>query len=256
MATAKQVAANRRNAQKSPGPQSPEAKAKVAQNRTVHGLCGKFRVLPFESQEKFDTLLDALIEAEKPADASEVELVVKMAEHTWLARRALRAQDGCFTMEPKTEAQELSGETPVGIDPRFERYVRYHAAQDRAYRRASQELMERRKQRQLAEIGIERKKHAAAEETRKAEKHQVAIAIAKARKQHVEIKAAKALAAILPDNLTSDPANHSHARSHSHSAQPLPSNNNLAGGAVLGQQSGIRQASARPLPSSNKKSAT
>jgi hypothetical protein len=103
-------------------------------------------------------------------------------------------------MEPKTADQELSGVMPVGIDPRLERYVRYHAAQDRAYRRAAQELMERRKQRQLAEIGIERKKEAAAEQTRKAEKHEVGIAIAKARKQLLEIKAAKALADILPDN--------------------------------------------------------
>ena len=206
MATAKQIAANTLNARNSPGPSSPEAKAKVSQNRTVHGLCGKFRVQPFESQENFDTLLNSLMEAEKPADASEVELVVKMAEHTWLARRALRCQDNCFTMEPKTADQELAGVMPVGIDPRLERYVRYHAAQDRAYRRASQELMERRKQRQLAEIGIERKKQAAAEQTRKTEKHEAGMAIAKVRKQLLEIKAAKALADILPDNLAADPA--------------------------------------------------
>ncbi|HEX4750176.1 MAG TPA: hypothetical protein VH302_11595, partial [Bryobacteraceae bacterium] len=102
-----------------------------------------------------------------------------------------------------------------------ERYVRYHAAQDRAYRRASQELMERRKQRQLAEIGIERQKQAAAEEQRRQaqehrrqedaqrrqneeirrdERHKIATEIAKTRKQLVEIKAAKALAGILPDD--------------------------------------------------------
>ncbi|HEX4749773.1 MAG TPA: hypothetical protein VH302_09545, partial [Bryobacteraceae bacterium] len=215
MATAKQIAANRINSQNSPGPSSPEAKEKVSQNRTVHGLCGKFCVRPFESQERFDTLLDALTQAEKPADASELELVVKMAEHTWLARRALRAQDNCFTMEPRTPDQELAGVIPVGIDPRLERYVRYHAAQDRAYRRASQELMERRKQRQLVEIGIERQKQAAAEEERRQaqerrrqedaerrqneeirrdERHKIATEIAKTRKQLVEIKAAKALA--------------------------------------------------------------
>jgi hypothetical protein len=221
MATAKQIAANKLNAKNSPGPSSPEAKAKVSQNHTVHGLCGKFRVQPFESQERFDTLFNSLMEAEKPADASETELVVKMAEHTWLARRALRCQDNCFTMEPKTADQELAGVVPVGIDPRLERYVRYHGAQDRAYRRASQELLERRKQRQLAEIGIERKKQAEAEEQRKQaqerrrqedaqrrpnedrrreERHKVANAMANLRKQREEIKVAKELAAVLPDD--------------------------------------------------------
>ncbi|MBV8070519.1 MAG: hypothetical protein JO270_11475, partial [Acidobacteriaceae bacterium] len=81
MATAKQIAANRRNAQKSCGPKSPETKEIVSQNRTTHGLCGKFAVLACENQGNFDKLLAAMTEAEQPANASEVELVVKMAEH-------------------------------------------------------------------------------------------------------------------------------------------------------------------------------
>ena len=221
MATEKQIIANCENAKKSPGPSSPEAKEKVSQNRLEHGLCGKFRVMPFESQERYDALVDALMQAEKPANASEVELVVKMAEHTWRARRALRCEDNCFTMEPRTKEQELAGQMPVGIDPRFERYVRYHSAADRAYRRASQELMERRKQRQLAEIGIERKKQAEAEEerkrndelrkqaaeqrrqneeTRREERHKVATATANLRKQREEINVAKKFADILPND--------------------------------------------------------
>ncbi|HEX7361160.1 MAG TPA: hypothetical protein VF283_11785 [Bryobacteraceae bacterium] len=45
MAIPKQIAANRRNSQKSCGPKSVETKAKVAQNGVKHGLCTKFRVL-------------------------------------------------------------------------------------------------------------------------------------------------------------------------------------------------------------------
>ena len=41
----KQLVANRANAQKSTGPRSPETQAKVSQNRTTHGLCGKLCAL-------------------------------------------------------------------------------------------------------------------------------------------------------------------------------------------------------------------
>ena len=163
------------------------------------------RRLPCENQENFDKLVAAMMEAEQPANASEIELVVKMAEHTWRARRALRLQDACFSEEPRTADQEAAGIQNVGISQGLERHVRYHAAHDRAYRRAAQELAERRKQRQLAEIGFERQKHAAAEEKRKAEKHETAQSIAKVKQQLLELKLAKQLAGILPPDFAQHP---------------------------------------------------
>ena len=64
MATPKQIEANRLNSLKSCGPKSPGTKAKVSQNRRTHGLCGKFNVLACESQQQYDELVAALIEAE------------------------------------------------------------------------------------------------------------------------------------------------------------------------------------------------
>ncbi|MGH9655541.1 MAG: hypothetical protein ACRD6B_19020 [Bryobacteraceae bacterium] len=200
MATAKQIAANRRNAQKSTGPKSVETKAKVAQNGVKHGLCAKFRVLKeLEKQEDFDALLNQLMEDEQPVGQAEIELVVKMAEHTWLAKRALRFQNQCFALEPKSPEQVKKGEIPVGVDLTYlEYYVRYHAAQDRAYQRASTELQKRKKARQLAKIGFASQKRAEAEESRKAEKHAVHIATAKLRKQREEMKLGDDLAKMLP----------------------------------------------------------
>ncbi|MGH9619186.1 MAG: hypothetical protein ACRD45_05660 [Bryobacteraceae bacterium] len=207
MATAKQIAANRRNSEKSTGPKSVETKAKVAQNGTKHGLCAKFRVLKeVEKQENYDNFLNKLIEDEQPVGQAEIELVVKMAEHTWLAKRALRLQDSCFALEPKTPGEAKSGGIPVSLDPReLECYVRYHAAQDRAYQRASAEFQKRKKARQLAEIGFasqERKRveeaRAEAEESRKAERHAVHIATANLRKQREEMKLGDAIAKMLP----------------------------------------------------------
>ena len=201
MATPKQIAANRRNAQKSCGPKSAETKATVSQNSLKHGLCAKFRVLEeVEKQEKFDAFLNQLIEDEQPVGQAEIELVVKMAEHTWLAKRALRLQNNCFALEPKTPEQLKSGEIPVGVDYHLEHYVRYHAAQDRAYQRASAELQKRKKARQLAEIGFASQKRLQAEELRKAEKHAVHMATAKLRRQREEMKLGSDLADMLPPN--------------------------------------------------------
>ena len=52
-------------------------------------------------------------------------------------------------------------------------------------------MIERRKQRQLAEIGFERKKALEAESQRKAEKHELAQEVGKLKKQLMEIRVAK-----------------------------------------------------------------
>ena len=195
----RKLAANRANSKKSTGPNTAAGKATVAQNRTVHGLTGQFRVLSWETQDDFDYLLEQFIQAEKPADAAETELVVKMAEHTWLSKRALRMQEACFSVEPPPPGQQPRGDGQfVGIRGDLDIYVRYQAAHDRAYRRASQELIQRRKERQIAARGFESQKHAAAEATRQAEKHAQVMAIGKVRLQTEEIRAATALAGILP----------------------------------------------------------
>jgi hypothetical protein len=184
---------------KSCGPKSVETKAKVAQNGVKHGLCGRFRVLEeVEKQEDYDTFLNKLIEDEQPVGQAEIELVVKMAEHTWLAKRALRMQNECFTLEPKTPEQVKNGNIPVAVDFQLEAYVRYHAAQDRAYQRASAELQKRKKARQLAEIGFASQKCAQAEESRKAEEHAVQMAVANMRKQREEMKLGDAIAKMPP----------------------------------------------------------
>ena len=211
--TEKQLEANRLNAEHSTGPITPEGKAKVSQNRISHGLCGRFRVLPCESQEQFDALVTALIEAEQPANAAEHELVVKMAQHSWRASRALRLQDACFEMEELDEEEEAEGLRGINVNPiNLQTSMRYHTLHDRAYQRAAKELMERRKQRQLAEIGFERKQAAEAqaklkeeEAQRKSEKHKLAQEVVGLKKQLLEIRVAKGLIAQLRQTVPSQP---------------------------------------------------
>ena len=199
MATWKQLLANRANAQKSTGPSSPEGKAKSAQNRTVHGLTGAFQVLEGESQATFDALVDQLMIDEQPLGIAEIELVKKMAEHMWLSERASRFQEACFLVMPQTPDQIDNVEAEIRVHPELERYTRYQAHHDRAYARASAELLKRRKERRLAQSGFESQQRAAraaelreGRESRQVERHLHAVALDK---KHLELAEIKVFAA-------------------------------------------------------------
>ena len=191
----RQFAANRSNAQKSTGPKTQEGKAKVSQNRTVHGLTGRFQVLEGEDQERFDALVDQLMLDEKPVGLAEIELVKKMAQHMWLSERATRFQEACFLVMPRTPEQLENVEAEIRVRPELERYTRYQAHHDRAYARASAELLKRRKERCLAEIRFESQKRAQAqeqrreqEENRNIERHRSAVALNDKRLEYQEIR--------------------------------------------------------------------
>jgi hypothetical protein len=186
--------ANRANAQKSSGPKSEEGKAAVSKNSRKHGLTGMFEVLEGEDQEMFDGLLDRLMEEEKPACLAEVELVKKMAEHTWCAERASRLQEGCF-MITRTDEQRKNLQGEVVIHPQLERFLRYQAHHDRAYQRASDELLKRRNERLKAERGFVLQKRAEAQEERREkqqeqrdELHKFKVATAKTRLEREQTK--------------------------------------------------------------------
>jgi hypothetical protein len=179
-----QLVANRENAKKSTGPRTEEGRAKVSQNRTIHGLTGAFHVLPGENAAGFDELMNQLMLDEKPVGIAEVELVKKMAEHTWCAERAGRFMDACFLVVAQTPEQLADNQAEIRVRPELERYIRYQAHHNREYARASAELLKRRKERRDIEIGFESQQHRAADEQRREnresrhlERHKTAAAI-------------------------------------------------------------------------------
>src|SRR5579871_6341080 len=188
----RKLAANRANAQKSTGPKTEEGKAKVAQNRTKHGLTGSFQLLPTENVAQFEELLNQFIVDEKPIGIVEVELVKKMAQHLWMSRRADCFQNGCFLVQQSPE-QALENEAQIDVRPELERYLRYQVHHDRAYQRASNELLKRRKERMLVERGFESQKRAQAAENRRdrkeerhEERHHHAVALDKKRLERLD----------------------------------------------------------------------
>ncbi|RKX29519.1 MAG: hypothetical protein DRP46_07030 [Candidatus Zixiibacteriota bacterium] len=95
-ATKKQIASNRKNAQKATGPKTPEGKKIVSQNAVKHGLFARDMVIKSphlnESQEEFDRLVDSLKCEFRPVGVFQEYLVNIMADCIWRRRRAVNAE--------------------------------------------------------------------------------------------------------------------------------------------------------------------
>ena len=94
MSSARKIAANRRNAQRSTGPKTPQGKAAVRYNALKHGLLAKEVVITSgegrENPAVFRDLLRALMEDLQPVGISEQLLVERIAVCQWRLRRAVR----------------------------------------------------------------------------------------------------------------------------------------------------------------------
>ncbi len=88
MTSPAQIIANQRNAQQSTGPRTPDGKAAVARNSTMHGLAGSHIVLPGEDAAHFDALLETLRNEHSPSGATEDFLIQQMAQSQWKLQRA------------------------------------------------------------------------------------------------------------------------------------------------------------------------
>jgi hypothetical protein len=118
MATEKQIAANRANAKRSSGPQTPEGKIRSSMNSRKHGLSAKTIVIDGEDPAEFEELLNDLIRDFNPRPGCEYELVCQLAAKFWRLRRV-----------PRFEASFLrTQQTIVYRDPRFEQIIREQTA--------------------------------------------------------------------------------------------------------------------------------
>src|SRR6202158_95912 len=101
VATDKQTAANRLNAQKSTGPKTPEGRAAVRLNGVKHGLTAETIVLKGESQADFTNLLNPPKAEHDPVTPTEEALVVQLAMATWRLRRLYHVEGGFYTFKMK-----------------------------------------------------------------------------------------------------------------------------------------------------------
>ncbi|MBK9168914.1 MAG: hypothetical protein IPM24_15785 [Bryobacterales bacterium] len=118
MATEKQIAANRRNAQHSTGPRTPEGKAASSCNAAVTGLFSRHLVLTgVEDPAEFQALLDGLIEDFQPQSAHQQILVIRYARQLWLSQRIARMECAIAQSQIDEAWQKFWGNQPLPDDP-------------------------------------------------------------------------------------------------------------------------------------------
>jgi hypothetical protein len=88
MTTEARIHANRLNAQRSTGPQTPQGKAVVSQNALKHGLSARHDVITTESQADFDLHRDALLAELDPLSPMESILTDRIVSLSWRLKRA------------------------------------------------------------------------------------------------------------------------------------------------------------------------
>ena len=92
MSTQKQIDANRRNAQSSTGPVTPEGKAASSRNALKSGLDAESQFVPGESREDFAELQAQYEQDYAPATTQERRLVDTLLRNEWLLRRYHRIE--------------------------------------------------------------------------------------------------------------------------------------------------------------------
>ncbi|MFC1673976.1 hypothetical protein ACFL12_07520 [Pseudomonadota bacterium] len=111
--TPAQIAANRRNAQRSTGPRTDAGKARSSFNGLRHGLYARDVVLPGEDRAAFDDLLDRLAADLAPEGAVEDELVRTAASLWWRLGRSAAIEAGLlnpgWSEDPRAQNRDTGG---------------------------------------------------------------------------------------------------------------------------------------------------
>ncbi|MEQ5789343.1 hypothetical protein J3454_15735 [Erythrobacter sp. NFXS35] len=92
MTSRRQIEANRRNAQRSTGPNTPEGRAISSANATRHAVLSSRFVAAHENRDLFMELRAELIEDFEPMTALELMLVERLAMLFWRERRLASAE--------------------------------------------------------------------------------------------------------------------------------------------------------------------
>jgi hypothetical protein len=158
MATEKQTAANRLNAQKSTGPRTPDGRAAVRLNGVTHGLTAETLVLKGESESDFKALFESLGAEHEPTTPTEETLVAQLAMATWRLRRLYNTEAGFYkvglidlTNYERTKNLDFAtrlGEVAKRNNNTMALIGRQEARLERTYYKALHELQRIRKERE------------------------------------------------------------------------------------------------------------
>ena len=138
--TEKQLAANRRNAQKSTGPRTKPGKQRAAANSWKHGLTASHTLISVEERAEFEAFRATLIAEHRPAGAQELMLVTQIANSFWRIQRIQLATVGEFDRGLDEDESATTGmsiaNTMVQHAHAFDLLGRYEATANSVYFRA------------------------------------------------------------------------------------------------------------------------
>ena len=121
MTSERRIEANRRNAQLSTGPRTPEGKARVSQNAVKHGLTARHAVLENEDSTDFEDTLRVFEQDHQPVGPDELALVHRIADGWWRLRRLRQWETDYFHLRaPRLEQwSERFRELPADLRPSY-----------------------------------------------------------------------------------------------------------------------------------------
>ena len=110
----------RENGAKSKGPITPEGKAKSSANSLIHGLrADKHILLPTESPEELNELLQAYVDQLKPVTKCELRLAQKLACLDWRLDRFQMLETCAFNLETAVRCDAIAARfakmQPIGF---------------------------------------------------------------------------------------------------------------------------------------------
>ncbi|HLH19510.1 MAG TPA: hypothetical protein VKX45_19965 [Bryobacteraceae bacterium] len=163
MATTAQIAANRRNAQKSTGPRTAAGKAASRMNAMRSGIHAEELVIRGEFPDELERLTAEYYDEFDPVTPRERDLVDTIIRNEWIVRRMGLVEAQLWghqfqhndSVRPPDRLAILKRNWPLGqafvaVSGQFERLQRRISSLERSTRRAQQELAELRSQRERA----------------------------------------------------------------------------------------------------------
>lgn len=150
--TQKQLEANRKNAQKSTGPKTPEGKARASKNSLKFGLRSADIIISSkyfaESREDYEDLLDSLKMELRPHSAMQEYLVTKIANCLWRYRRVLAAETAKINRQLRN-INDFDDIQNAETDPEHRDNLEYYVGTNQIPKTESFQLYEMRLEHQL-----------------------------------------------------------------------------------------------------------
>ncbi len=107
MASEKQIAANRQNAQRSTGPRTTQGKLTTSQNALKHGLTTDKTIIRSENQAEYDFHRAQLLAEFAPSTPIEMMLVDRAVNLSWRLKRTSNLQNLTFDALDAPETSSL-----------------------------------------------------------------------------------------------------------------------------------------------------